>query len=77
MSKGSKRRPTNETAFGNNFDSIFRKDSQRESPWEAPIVSEEEILRCKDRHCSAGYESCKETDTDRTRAAQDRALVNQ
>lgn len=59
MSKGSKRRPTNETAFGNNFDSIFRKESAKDSPLD-----------------NAGYESCKETDTDRTRAAQDRAPVN-
>lgn len=57
--KGSKRRPTNEAAFSNNYDSIFRKDSQKESPLE-----------------NAGYESCKETDTPRTEAAQDRALVN-
>ena len=59
MSKGSKRRPTNETAFGNNFDSIDWSHSRKESPLD-----------------NAGYESCKETDTPRTEAAQDRALVN-
>ena len=60
MSKGSKRRPTDEQAYGENLEAIFGK---------RPIKTYSPLD-------NSGYESCKETDTPRTEAAQDRALVN-
>ena len=36
MSKGSGRRPTNETAFGANFDKIFGKPSEKKEKHEEP-----------------------------------------
>lgn len=57
MSKGSKRRPTDEEAYGENLEAIFGK---------RPIKTYSPLD-------NSGYESCKETDTPRTEAAKNRA----
>lgn len=86
--KGSKPRPksVSDEVFSNNFDSIFPRDSKKEVPEVLTTKEFDERMRKIDDDFinslnespldNAGYESCKETDTDRTDAAKNRALVN-
>lgn len=70
MSKGSKPRPFSVSVevFSNNFDSIFGK--------KVPIVTGYVDIKSGFKDMTQGYESCKESDTTRTDAAKNRALVN-
>ena len=72
MSKGSKPRPysVSDEVFSNNFDSILPRESAKQ------ILDVFNKAQGMTWVTFKGYESCKESDTNRTDAAKNRALVN-